>query len=149
MLGLTLPQFISACRDAEHASEHAQLKTLSAAEGVEIAAIASCIVPTTDTPGATEAGAIYFIDTVLGGGWSDMLEPMRTGLADVQTQVQSSYSGVSLFSDLGESDKVQLLTGIQETDFFQDIRLLTLAGMLANPSYGGNRDKIGWNLIGF
>ena len=25
----------------------------------------------------------------------------------------------------------------------------TAAGMFANPEYGGNRDKIGWKLIGF
>ena len=25
----------------------------------------------------------------------------------------------------------------------------TAAGMFANPEYGGNRDKIGWKLLGF
>jgi hypothetical protein len=25
----------------------------------------------------------------------------------------------------------------------------TAAGMFANPAYGGNRDKIGWKLLGF
>jgi hypothetical protein len=29
------------------------------------------------------------------------------------------------------------------------IRFLTIAGTFANPSWGGNRDKIGWRLLGF
>ncbi len=150
MVGLSLPQFLSACKDSTEARDQgAPFKTLTAAEAAELAAIAACIVPTTDTPGAREAGAIYFIDNVLGDGRADMLEPMRTGLADLQTHVQSAHAGVSSFSDLDEHAQIQMLTEIQESAFFQNIRLLTLAGVLAHPSYGGNRDKIGWKLIGF
>lgn len=150
MIGLSLPQFLSACKDAGEAREQGvPFKTLSTAEAAELAAIAACIVPTTDTPGAREAGAIYFIDNVLGDGRADMLEPMQTGLAELQTSVQSAHAGVSSFADLDEASQVQMLTSIQESDFFGSIRLLTLAGMLAHPSYGGNREKIGWELIGF
>jgi len=150
MVGLSLSQFLSACKDATEAREQgAPFKTLTSAEARELDAIAARIVPTTDTPGAREAGAIYFIDNVLGGGRADMLEPMRDGLADLQTSVQSAYAGVSGFSDLDEHAQIQMLTEIQESDFFANVRLLTLAGMLAHPSYGGNRDKIGWELIGF
>ena len=33
--------------------------------------------------------------------------------------------------------------------FFDSVRSATLTGMFSNPSYGGNTDKIGWQLIGF
>jgi hypothetical protein len=29
------------------------------------------------------------------------------------------------------------------------VRFLTILGLLALPRYGGNRDEIGWKLIGF
>ena len=31
----------------------------------------------------------------------------------------------------------------------QKMRGATIAGMFSNPEYGGNRDKIGWKLLGF
>jgi len=33
--------------------------------------------------------------------------------------------------------------------FFDALRGATIAGMFANPEYGGNHDKAGWKLIGF
>ena len=33
--------------------------------------------------------------------------------------------------------------------FFQTMRYLTLAGMFSHPNHGGNRDKLGWQLLGF
>ena len=33
--------------------------------------------------------------------------------------------------------------------FFDTTRLLTLLAMFSRPAYGGNRDGVGWKLIGF
>jgi hypothetical protein len=41
------------------------------------------------------------------------------------------------------------LTSIEQTPFFNTTRLLTLLGMFSLPEYGGNRDGVGWKLIGF
>ena len=38
---------------------------------------------------------------------------------------------------------------VEQTPFFERMRLLTLVGMFAMPKYGGNRDGIGWKLLGF
>jgi len=54
----------SAC-DARDAG--AAFQTQGAAEAADFSAIAARIIPTTDTPGAHEAGVIYFWDNVLGG----------------------------------------------------------------------------------
>ena len=40
-----------------------RFEVFTAAEAADIRAIAARIVPTTDTPGATEAGVVYFIDS--------------------------------------------------------------------------------------
>jgi gluconate 2-dehydrogenase gamma chain len=36
-----------------------------------------------------------------------------------------------------------------KSEFFSAMLAATTAGMFANPEYGGNRDKIGWKMIGF
>ena len=48
--------------------EGAAFETISSAEAREIIAVAARILPTTDTPGATEAGAVYFFDKSTGPG---------------------------------------------------------------------------------
>lgn len=151
MVGLSLPQFLAACKEAGQAREEpgGSFKVLSFDEATELEAIASLILPTTETPGAREAGAIYFIDHVLAKGRPDLLDPVRAGLADLASRAQSDSPGAETFSDVDEKTQIAILTRIEESDFFQTVRLLTLAGVLADPSYGGNRDRLGWDLIGF
>lgn len=36
-----------------------------------------------------------------------------------------------------------------KSPFFEAVRVATITGLLANPSYGGNFGKVGWRLIGF
>jgi gluconate 2-dehydrogenase gamma chain len=127
----------------------AAFTTLSDAEAVEIEAIAAQIIPTDDTPGAREAGVIYFIDRILGERPDGDLPSVREGLADLTERTTSSHAGVSKFSDLTAPDQIALLTEIEDTPFFETLRFLTMAGMFAHPSCGGNRDRIGWKLIGF
>jgi gluconate 2-dehydrogenase gamma chain len=150
MVGITLPQFVAACRDAEDARRTgAAFKVLSSRHATELDAIAACIVPTTDTPGAREAGSIYFMDTLLAERRPDLLKPIDNGLADLSARAQATSPGADRFSHLDEKTQIAVLTEIEDSDFFYTVRLLTLAGMLTDPSYGGNMDQIGWNLIGF
>jgi gluconate 2-dehydrogenase gamma chain len=37
---------------------------------------------------------------------------------------------------------------LDQTDFFRKVRFLTLLGLFASPSYGGNKGGIGWRLVG-
>lgn len=150
MLGLTLSQFLTACEEAGKAQRAGKgFKVLSAEEATELEAFASVILPTTDSPGAREAGAIYFFDNVLSGSRSDLLPLIRMSLADLESRVRAAGVGAKRFSELNEPLQIRLLTDIEDSEFFQTARLFTMAGVLANPSYGGNRDRIGWELIGF
>ena len=122
--------------------------TLEADEAAEFQAIAARIIPSDDTPGANEAGVIYFIDRVLGAERSEMLAGLREGLAALQQQAAAENNG-ALFSALSGPQQDAQLRAIEDTTFFNNIRYLTIAGMFALPALGGNRDRVGWELLGF
>jgi gluconate 2-dehydrogenase gamma chain len=150
--GLSLLSLPAVLKAAEHtASAHQdsrQLTTLGEEEAEEFSAIAARILPSDETPGATEGGVIYFMDTVLGSSRSEQLAGLRDGLVSLQETAHSSY-GSARFSKLEPAQQDALLHAVEKTDFFATVRFLTLAGMFALPEYGGNRDHIGWDLIGF
>jgi gluconate 2-dehydrogenase gamma chain len=150
--GLGLLSLPSVLKAAEHASaayhEAKSFTTLGMEEAAEFAAIASRILPSDETPGATEGGVIYFMDTVLGSSRNELLAGLRKGLASLQRTAHSSY-GSARFSMLAPDQQDALLHDVEGTDFFATVRFLTLAGMFALPDYGGNREHVGWDLIGF
>ncbi len=129
--------------------ESASFEFLSQSEAREFEAIAARILPTTDTPGAREAGVIYFMDQALGSFMQDELESIRGGLARFQAAVSTSFPGAEVFSDLSNADQDEYLKTQDNTDFFGRVHFMTNAGFFGMSSYGGNRDQIGWKLIGF
>lgn len=146
---LTVPAILTACQEATEAQDSsASFTTLGNAEAAELQAIAARIIPTDEAPGATEARVIYFMDSVLGGSRAEVLTPIREGLTELQASAAAEY-GVASFSELSSGQQDDLLQKIEETPFFDTVRYLTIAGMFAQPSHGGNHNKVGWELIGF
>lgn len=146
---LTVPMIANASARARAAcATQAGCRTLGAAEALEFEAIAARILPTDETPGAVEAGAIHFIDAVLGESRTELLGPLRAGLAGLRDRAATRYGRAS-FSALTEAQQDQLLMEIEDGAFFGTMRYLTIAGTFSLPIYGGNRDGIGWKLIGF
>jgi gluconate 2-dehydrogenase gamma chain len=135
---LALAEAATAARD-----EGAAFEILSASEAMEFDAIAARILPTTETPGAREAGVIYFMDKALASFMADELDSIRQGLADFQSGLPTS------FSELSEADQDAYLGVRDHTHFFNRLRFITIAGFFGMSSYGGNRDGVGWKLIGF
>jgi gluconate 2-dehydrogenase gamma chain len=125
-----------------------EFATLNGIEATEFAAIAARIIPTDDTPGATEAGVIYFMDNVLSSSRAELLPDLRAGLLELQQSANSKY-GNPLFSALSADQQDSLLRDIEQTAFFDAVHYLTIAGMFASPALGGNRDRVGWSLMGF
>ena len=128
--------------------EGASFETITGAEAREIVAVAARILPTTDTPGATEAGAVYFFDKALGSFFADSLEYGRMQLAEFQSGIAQAYPGAERFSDLDEADQDAYLKTQEQSPFFQGARILTIFGVFSMSRYGGNRDNIGWKLVG-
>jgi gluconate 2-dehydrogenase gamma chain len=124
---------------------------LSAEQAADLAAIAAQIIPTDETPGAREAGVIYFIDRSLSTFAKQQRPMLEKGWKDLQKRVAKMYPGKSAFVSLSDAQQIAVLTALEKekSPFFQNMRGATIAGMFSNPEYGGNRDKIGWKLLGF
>lgn len=158
------------------------------------------IIPTDDTPGATEAGCVDFVDRYLSGigyiyakpdgsgfetltgpsaeAWRQRIEIMRgryaEGLADLDqrarvafgedfvalspqqqdamlAEVEKAGSGSKASTpgeSLGEPALQQTSTEV-DLDFLPLLIAHTRQGFYCDPIYGGNRDRIGWAVIGF
>jgi gluconate 2-dehydrogenase gamma chain len=126
-----------------------ELNFLSPAEARDVEAIAAQIVPSGDTPGAREAGVVYFVDHVHTGVYAAESDRFRAELAAFRQEFAKAHPEAGAFADLPEPGQLAYLKGIEKTPFFERMRFLTVLGLLALPSYGGNRDKSGWKLVGF
>ena len=118
-------------------------------QAAEVEAMAAQIIPTDDTPGAREAKVIYFIDSALTTFDRDKQPVYVQGLKDLQAKTRELFPGTASFSALTSAQQIQLLTAIERTAFFAQVRQHTIVGFFADPKYGGNQDRIGWKLIGF
>ena len=119
------------------------------ATAAEIEAIASQILPSDETPGAREAGVIYFIDGALTTFDKDKQAAYRSGLAAIQIKRKELFPGSRSIASLTGDQQIALIHAIEKLEFFELLRMHTLIGFLGAPSYGGNRDQVGWKLIGF
>ena len=117
--------------------------TLGVEEAADFAAIAARIIPTTDTPGATEAGVIYFWDNVLGGTRQHLLADVRSFRDDVNAGLDKP------FAELGEADQDATLRLMEQDMRFETCRELTIFGFFAMEKHGGNKEHVSWDLIGF
>jgi gluconate 2-dehydrogenase gamma chain len=146
------PGILAAQEHAHAITESGRPATLgffSPEQAVEIESVAAQIIPKDDTPGAREAGTIYFIDRALTTFDQDKQAAYTQGLKGLQAKTHELFPDAEKFSELNPAQQVQVLTAIEKTAFFGLVRLHTIVGFFANPEYGGNQEKIGWNLIGF
>jgi gluconate 2-dehydrogenase gamma chain len=171
-----------------------------------VAAMMARIIPTDEDPGATEAGAIDFVDRYLSGvdyiyakpdgsgfrrlegkkldAWTYRIETLRekyrSGIA-LTERVSEEMFGAG-FASLSPEEQDQVLVHLErhgsgekspvdepredisgssieielqmsradiDFDFLPLVITHTRQGFYADPIYGGNRDKVGWKLIGF
>jgi gluconate 2-dehydrogenase gamma chain len=146
------PGILAAQEHAHTVAESGRPATLgffSPDQAAEIESVAAQIIPKDDTPGAREAGTIYFIDRALTTFDQDKQAAYTQGLKDLRAKTHELFPNADKFSELKSAQQVQVLTAMEKTAFFAQVRLHTIVGFFANPEYGGNHEKIGWNLIGF
>ncbi len=132
-------------------------------EALDISAAIARIFPTDDAgPGASEAGAILYIDRQLAGPYGkDQYRftqgPFVPGVPEQGYQGSESprdlyrqgLKQIAGISRLREAEQDARLRQLQTTPFFQLLRTHTVEGMFCDPMHGGNVDLIGWQLIGF
>ena len=136
----------SACTAKQQSSV---FKVLSEQEALDLMAIAARIIPTTDTPGATEAGVIYFFDNAFATEMADMLKDARQGLESFNRELLGAHPGSGQFGGLGEDEQDAFLKTQESTQFFGLAWTMTMFGFFSMEQYGGNKNHIGWDLIGF
>jgi Gluconate 2-dehydrogenase subunit 3 len=134
---------------AAQKSGEASLSLLTPAEAADVEAITAQIIPTDDTPGARDAGVVYFIDQALSTFLSHLAVDYRAQLAEFQSVFRAHHAGAASFAALPSAQQIEYLHTVEHTPFFDTTRLLTLLGMFSMPAYGGNRNEVGWKLIGF
>ena len=161
------PALLAAATHAHQAAKSAapsKFDFFTVEEAKEIDAITSRIIPTDDTPGAHEAGVVYFINRGLTTFSVDDQKTYRAGLPALQSHVAQMFQGKSKFSELTSAQQDEVLHSLDEQgpqgrqrrfrtsagaqDFFETLRQHTIAGFLIDPDYGGNRDAAGWKVIG-
>jgi hypothetical protein len=152
VVGLDWPAIARAAHEAHQVAQSTAPPTftlLGPADAADVEALAAQIVPSDDTPGAREAGAAIFIDRALATFFAHWRENFMDGLRGFQAACHAANPDAASFAALPSPRQIDFLHTVQTTPFFDQARLLTLCGMFASPKYGGNRDGIGWKLIGF
>jgi hypothetical protein len=130
----------TACTAREEA---AAFVTLNADEAADFTAIAARLIPTTDTPGATEAGVIYFYDRAWGDELSGFLGPVREFLQAINGELGMRFAASS------EAEQDNVLKANENDPRFELLRITTIFGFLAMAKYGGNKGHLSWELLGF
>lgn len=121
----------------------------SANEAITIDALVAQIIPTDETPGAREMGVVRFIDYALAGFLAPLAATFRAGLTDFETNCRVQHAGSDGFATLSADQQILWLHQVEHTPFFESLQQLTVLGALTMPEYGGNRNGLGWQLIGF
>jgi gluconate 2-dehydrogenase gamma chain len=125
------------------------LAFFSADQAAAITSVTAQIIPTDDSPGAREAGAVFFIDRALTTFEKEKQALYSAGLQDLERQTQQLFPDAGTFTSLASEKQLRVLQAIESTAFFEQVRVHTIISFFANPEYGGNQEKAGWKLIGF
>jgi gluconate 2-dehydrogenase gamma chain len=146
----------------QRAPVHVLLESLTADEAELLTAIVARLIPSDASgPGAVEAGAVTYIDRALAGPLASSRDAYRRGLAALERYAVSSRGGP--FRSLSAVDQDSLLIDVEtgsatgsgagfdgtSAAFFAMVRAHTWQGTFGDPYYGGNRDYVGWDLIGY
>ena len=160
------PALLAAATHAHNVAKAAtppKWEFLTAEEAAEVEAITARIIPSNETPGAREAGVVYFIDRGLATFGVDDQKTYREGLPELQARVSEMFPGSPKFSGLTAEQQDEVLHSFDEAptatrrgfrarpgaqNFFDTILQHTIAGFLIDPDYGGNHDGAGWKVIG-
>jgi gluconate 2-dehydrogenase gamma chain len=146
------------------ASTMEELVFFNESQGRTVEAMVARIFPgDASDPGAREAGVLFYIDLALAGFYSDLQSLYQRGIWELDCFCSDRHGAP--FSGLADEQQDTVLAAIsrepdqlQEPEpddlealakFFAVVRQHTIEGMFSDPVYGGNRDAVGWKLLGF
>jgi gluconate 2-dehydrogenase gamma chain len=131
----------------------------SEAEARLLTAICEQVIPRDDTPGATDAGVIYYIDRQISGPLARHQRNYRLGLASFRKTCLQVYK--TAFEELAfeqQTDALRLIeagqapeelwSGLSQQAFFDLVLDHTRQGFYGSPRHGGNRDYASYRMLG-
>lgn len=139
---------------AAAAASTQQALVLNASECALLEAICARILPPVGGVSTREAGCVNFIDKLLAHEEQAQAPAYRAGLAALDALARG-------FATLEAAQQITLLEQLEDgtlqpwpeaaaaqATLFGLLRMHTLLGFLAAPSFGGNRDGAGWKAVG-
>ncbi len=142
------------------AQQSTEPEVLNDAEWKTVEAITGRIIPTDHEPGAIEANCVNFIDKALAREDADSRPLYEAGLPSVDAVSEERFD--KAFVNLAPEQQDEVLIALESGDadgwpagdvspeeFFEAVRAHTIIAFLADPKYGGNRDYIGWKVVGY
>ncbi len=151
---------------------------LTLAEAAFLTAFVDELIPADEFPSASEVGVVEFIDLQLATGYGAGERLYLDGPHEIGTESQGYQLGLTpaqlyrrairgiddsldgaSFATLPPKARQELIGALEagERDagevpgkrFFTEVRQNTIEGYFADPIYSGNRNAVGWEMIGF
>jgi gluconate 2-dehydrogenase gamma chain len=127
---------------------------LTSLERATLEAIVQRILPSGNGAGAHEANVMGYVDWVMQ---QEFFRPhyrrITTGLGFVDSIATRLWQKKFVSCSAEEQDAVlrtvETLPNSSSKRFMMTMVNMSLAGFLCDPKYGGNRNLVGWNYIGF
>ena len=155
-IAVSLPRPLAAAAAQAHKSP----RVLTAREWQQVEAISARILPTDELPGAVEAGCVNFIDKALAAEDAAALPAYRAALRELDRVCRGTETRG--FVELAPARQDDVLAALEEgrlsgwdadvadsAVFFATIRMHTILGFVLDPRHGGNRDYVGWQVMGY
>ena len=120
-----------------------------------MAAACERVLPRDQDPGALDANVPEYVDRMLQ---SPDLYQLRDRFVEGLNVLDRRARGLhgKPFARTAPAEQDALLTELKnaprqsgDAHFYELLVVLTLEGFLGDPSYGGNKDRVGWALVGF
>lgn len=123
-----------------------------------IIAVCEQIIPKDESPGATDAGVIHYIDRQLSIVFTYDQETYRNGIKMLQEFTSKKH--VKAFENLDFDVQTRLLILLESnqlnekewpdgrpSDFFNLVRSHTMQGFYGSPIHGGNKDFMSFEML--
>jgi len=127
-------------------------------EALCVIAICEQIIPKDQSPGATDAGVIYYIDRQLSGVFHYDRETYRNGIKNLQSYCAKKYG--KTFENVVFDEQTKLLKSLESnqlkepewpqgkpSDFFDLVRSHTMQGFYGSPIHGGNKNYMSFEML--
>lgn len=129
----------------------------SSAQGAAVEAVTDQIIPADEQPGAKWAGVVHYIDLALTGDLKDFREAYSRGIQHLEAlahEIGTTFAELRFTDQTNvleklEHDQTLITKELSGREFFELIRKHTLEGFFGEPKHGGNRNSVGWKMLGF